>query len=580
MFAYALSMQLRLDAADRLVELVEERRGPVFAEEAARRLFALRHAPVGLARELLDEVVADDARLAWRGDSVGLAEPLGAGVGIEAATYVVVDLETTGLTAANAAICEIGAVRVRELELAEEFQTLVDPGRPLGAAVSALTGLRDGELRKAPRPAVAVRRFLDFADDAVLVAHNARFDLSFLDRETERLTGARLANPVVDTVGLARRLLAGRASRVGLAPLARLLGTAARPCHRALPDAQATAEILLVLLGLAQERGAETVADLSELAAPRVRKVYAKRTLAFGAPCSPGVYLFRDRHDQVLYVGRARDLRARLRSYFRTDRQRPAVEAALGALERIEWRVLGSELEAALEELRLIRELRPAANARNVRPDRYVYLRRRGDELVCSATPGELGPLMSRTRARLACRALDGASDGELERPALALPRLRARLRDLAECRRFEDAARLRDRIAALERTVRQLHRLERLRRARCCLLVPAAEPGHVRAVFVAGGRIAAARTLPPGAGVRLEVEAGLAAARAAEPSFAPEHADELLLVGAFLRRPPPELAVAPLDAAEILRLAAGLPGPAAAAAVGPARTRARARAA
>src|ERR1051325_5717416 len=70
-------MQLRLDAADRLVELVEERRGPVSVEEAARRLFALRHAPVGLARSLLDEVVREDARVAWRGDAVGLATPVG-----------------------------------------------------------------------------------------------------------------------------------------------------------------------------------------------------------------------------------------------------------------------------------------------------------------------------------------------------------------------------------------------------------------------------------------------------------------------------------------------------------------------
>src|SRR6202023_1649188 len=176
--------------------------------------------------------------------------------------------------------------------------------------------------------------------------------------------------------------------------------TEVRPCHRALPDAQATAEILVQLIGLAQERGARTVAELVDLAAPRVRKVYAKRTLAFGAPTSPGVYLFRDRHDQVLYVGRARDLQARLRSYFRSDRQRPAVEAALAALERIEWRVLGSELEAGLEELRLIRELRPPANARNVRPDRYVYLRKRGDGVVASAQPTALGPIRSRRGAQ------------------------------------------------------------------------------------------------------------------------------------------------------------------------------------
>jgi DNA polymerase III subunit epsilon len=556
-------MQLRLDAADRLVELVEERRGPVSVDEAARRLFALRSAPVGLARSLLDEVVADDARLAWRGDAVGLAQPPGADLLLENATYVVVDLETTGLRPGTSRICEIGAVRVRELELADEFQTLVDPRVPIGPVISALTGLRDAELRRAPRAELAVRRFLTFAGDAVLVAHNARFDLAFLDRETELLTGARLAGAVVDTVGLARRLLAGRQTRFGLASLAHFFGTAARPCHRALPDAQATAEILVALLGLAQERGARTVADLSALAAPRVRKIYAKRSLAFGAPTAPGVYLFRDRHDQVVYVGRARDLRARLRSYFRTDRQRPAVEAALAALERIEWRVTGSELEAALEELRLIRELRPPGNARAVRPDRYVYLRRRGDGLVCTQAPTALGPLRSRSRARLACRALDGGSDAELSDPALALPRLRARLSDLADCRRYEDAARLRDRIGALEGLVRQLHRNDRLRRLRACLLAPANEPEFVRAVFVADGRICSIRTLPPGDGARVEAETGLAAVRQSDQVtkcyLAAEELDALLVVGTFLRRPPPELRVAPLEAAEIVKRAAAL---------------------
>jgi len=570
MFAYPLRMQLRLDAADRLVELVEERRGPVFVEEAARRLFALRHAPVGLARSLLDEVVGEDARLAWRGDAVGLADPPGADVPLERASFVVVDLETTGLRPGSSRICEIGAVRVRELELEEEFELLVDPGMPVGPVITALTGLRDSDLRGSPHPAIAVRRFLEFAGDAVLVAHNARFDLSFLDRETERSTGARLAGPVIDTVGLARRLLAGRTSRAGLASLAQFFGTAAQPCHRALPDAKATAEILVQLIGLAQERGALTVADLVDLAAPRVRKVYAKRTLAFGAPTAPGVYLFRDAHDNVLYVGRARDLRARLRSYFRTDRQRPAVESALAALERIEWRVCGSELEAALEELRLLRELRPPANARNSRPDRYVYLRRRGDSVVCSSKPSPVGPLKSRARARLAARALRAE---EAERPELALPRLRARLRELADCRRFEDAGRLRDRLAAVEDVVRTMERLERLRRARCCLVVPSAEPGFARGVFVANGRIADVRTLAS----TVEVEAGLAAAALPAPAeLQAEEIDELLLIGTFLRRPPPELRVAPLDADAILRSAAALP----AALAGPARRPARARAA
>lgn len=547
-------MQLRLDAADRLVELVEERRGPVLVDEAARRLFALRSAPVALARTLLEDVVDADARLAWNGDAVALASPPGGGLPLEHATYVVVDLETTGLRPGTSQICEIGAVRVRGLEREAEFETLVDPGMPLGSGVAALTGLSNRQLRGAPPPALAVHRFLLFAGDAVLVAHNARFDLAFLDRETSRLTGSRLANPVVDTVALARRLLAGRVPRASLAQLAWFLGTSVQPCHRALPDAQATAEVLLALIGLAQERGARTVADLVALQATRTRRVWDKRQLAFGAPQRPGVYLFRDRNDQVLYVGCARDLRARLRSYFRSERLRPAVEAAVGATERIEWRVLGSELEAALVELRLIRALRPPANARVARPDRHVWLLKRGDGVVASSRPTTIGPIRSRRKAQAAARAL--LAD-ELERPAAALPRLRRKLAALADARRFEDAARLRDRIAALEHVCRDLDRLQRLRALERCLLVPAAEPGLVRAFFLAGGRVAAERTLPPGGGAHLEVEAGLAAARRGGEL----DIDELFLVARFLRRPPPELAIVPLERDAILAAARSVPG-------------------
>ena len=547
-------MQLRLDAADRLVELVEEQRGPVVAEEAARRLFALRQAPVALARSLLTDVVETDARLAWSGDAVALAEPPGASLLLEEATFVVVDLETTGLRPGRSGICEIGAVRLRGFETEAEFQTLVDPGLPIAASASAVTGLRNEQLRGAPGSAEAVRSFLAFAGDSVLVAHNARFDLAFLDRETERLTGSRIGAPVIDTVRLARTLLAGRVAGFGLAQLAWFLGTAETPCHRALPDARATAELLLALIGLAQERGARTVADVGALAATRTRRLLDKRHLAYGAPTRPGIYLFLGRQGQVLYVGRARDLRARLRSYFRSDRQRPAVEAAVAATERIEWRVTGSELEAALEELRLIRELRPPGNARVSRPERHVWLRQRGDTVVASTRPSPVGPLRSRRTAQLAARAL---LPEELAQPGAALPRLRKRLRTLAEAQRFEDAGRLRDRIGALERVCRELERLDRVRRLRCCVLLPAGEAGYVRAVFVAGGRVASERTLPPGGGAALEIEAGLAAAR--RPGEL--DLDEILLVDSFLRRPPPELRVAPLDRDAILRARAAVVG-------------------
>jgi DNA polymerase III subunit epsilon len=548
-------VQLALDALDRLVETLEER-GPLSATEAARSLFATSSISDGLAGSLLADVTAGDSRVVFAGATVSLARE-GADPLLEDAELVVFDLETTGLSAGRDRICEIGAVRVKGLELADSFQSLVNPRVGLPEPVARLTGLRDEELRGAPSIAGVLPRFLAFAGDELLVAHNARFDQRFLEQQLLLVHGRRLSEPPLCTAALARRLLEGRLRRVGLASLAHFFGVPTRPRHRALPDAEATAQVLVHLIGLAQELGARRLSELRAVAAPRKRKVYDKRSLARGAPNRPGVYLFRDRHGQVLYVGRARDLRARLRSYFRSERQRPSVEAALLALDRIEWRVLGSELEAALEELRLIRELQPPANSRSRRKEHGVYLRRRGDDFVVTKTATALGPITSRRRASLAARALASCSDEELDRllEGGPLPRLRERLAHLAESLRYEEAGRLRDRIEALEGVVERLRRLERLRGLEACLVAPSGEAGWQKAFFVHRGRVCAVRSLPPGAGARLELEAGLAACRSTcdlGETLSADQAEDLLLLDGFIRRPPPELAVLPLDAARI----------------------------
>ncbi|MET0261166.1 MAG: exonuclease domain-containing protein [Gaiellaceae bacterium] len=542
-------MQLALDALDRLVETLEET-GPLSTVEAARSLFATSSISEGLAASLLVDVTAGDSRVVCSGASVSLTgetrDPL-----LDEAAFVVFDLETTGLSAQRDRICEIGAVRVQGLELVDSFQSLVNPGVALPGPVERLTGLRTAELRRAPPVRKVLPRFLAFAGDDLLVAHNAGFDQRFLERELQVREGRRLSQPPLCTAALARRLLEGRLRKVGLASLAHFFGVGTTPCHRALPDAEATAEVLLCLIGLAQELGARRLSELRLLAAPRRRRVYGKRALARRAPARPGVYLFRDKHDQVLYVGRARDLRARLRSYFRSERQRPSVEAALLALERIEWRVLGSELEAALEELRLIRELGPPANSRSRRKEHGVYLRSRGDELVVTKQPTELGPLTSRRQASLAARALAFSTGEERERllEGAPLQRLRERLAYLSESLRYEEAARLRDRLEALERVIDRLRRLAELRELEACLIAPAAEPGWRKAFFVAGCKVRAVRSLPPGAGARLELAAGAVACSPSserEP-LTPEQAEELLLLDGFIRRPPPELSVLPL---------------------------------
>jgi DNA polymerase III subunit epsilon len=550
MFAFIGLVQLALDGLDRLVASLEEQ-GSLPAVEAARLLFASSSIPVGLASSLLTEVCAGDSRIVCTGAAVSLAgtpDP-----SLDAAEFVVFDLETTGLSSQTSRICELGAVRVRALELVDRFQSLVDPGVPLPQPVARLTGLNERELHGAPPVGTVVGRFLSFAGDAPLVAHNARFDQRFIERQLRRRESRRLAEPPLCTAALARRVLAGRLSRVSLSSLADFFGVPTAPCHRALPDAEATAQVLIRLIELAQELGARRLSELRTLAAPRKWRVHSKRPLIRDAPTRPGVYLFRDRHDQVLYVGRARDLRARLRSYFQGETQRSSVEAALLALERVEWRVLGSELEAAREELRLIRELQPPANSRSRQQHRSVYLRRRGEEFVVTKTPTELGPIGSRRQAALAARALARATPEELAQLLAGgpLPRLRQRVADLAENLRYEEAARLRDRLKALEHVLERLRQLEDLRKLDACLIAPALTPGWRKAFFVRAGALCAVRSLSPGPGARLEINAGLTIARHIPRERQPltgEQAEDMLLLGSFIRRPPPELTVIRLD--------------------------------
>src|ERR671910_3849548 len=180
-------VQLALDALDRFVDMLEER-GSLSAVEAAHSLFATSSISEDLACSLLAELTAGDSRLVCAGATVSLAggraDPL-----LEEAEFVVFDLETTGLSAARCHICELGAVRVRALEPVESFQSLVNPGVALPEPVARLTGLREQELRCAPSVSNVLKRFRLFAGEDLLVAHNARFDQRFLERQLLRVHG-------------------------------------------------------------------------------------------------------------------------------------------------------------------------------------------------------------------------------------------------------------------------------------------------------------------------------------------------------------------------------------------------------
>ena len=177
--------------------------------------------------------------------------------------FVIVDVETTGWLPEEAGIIEIGAVRVSGSRIQAQFCTLVNPVRPVPADITALTGITDAMVGLAPPISVAMPRFLAFASDCLLTAHNAAFDISFLSAACGTAGISWPAFPVLDTVALARLVLgAAEVPDCKLRTLANFFATKTLPCHRALPDAVATAEVLQGLLRRLAIAGVRTLAEL------------------------------------------------------------------------------------------------------------------------------------------------------------------------------------------------------------------------------------------------------------------------------------------------------------------------------
>jgi DNA polymerase-3 subunit epsilon len=187
-------------------------------------------------------------------------------------TLVVVDVETTGWLHEQAELTEIGAVRLCGRELTGEFSSLVRPAGPIPADITALTGITDQMVSRAPRAGPALRAFLAFAGECVLVAHNAPFDLGFLTTAAAASGVDWPALAVLDTAVLARLLLGpDQVPDCRLGTLAGYFGARTVPCHRALADARATADVLAGLLSLAAARSRPGVGRAAGLAAAPAR---------------------------------------------------------------------------------------------------------------------------------------------------------------------------------------------------------------------------------------------------------------------------------------------------------------------
>jgi DNA polymerase-3 subunit epsilon len=289
-------------------------------------------------------------------------------------TFCVVDLETTGASAATCAITEVGAARYRGGDCLGTFQTLVDADAPVDPAVTALTGITDAMLRGCPPIDAVLPALAEFAGGAVLVGHNVRFDVSFLDAALHASDRGAVGARTVDTVALARRLLGDETPDLRLATLAEALALPRRPSHRALDDVLATADLLHALLERAAGLGVVMLDDL--LALPHLARhaPAAKLRLTARLPRGPGVYVLRDAQGSVLRVEAAADVRRAVRDLFARDPGR-GVRHLLRTVDAVDHVPCDSPAEAATRADEMAATMLPPARRRRRRPAADAGLR-------------------------------------------------------------------------------------------------------------------------------------------------------------------------------------------------------------
>jgi DNA polymerase-3 subunit epsilon len=411
---------------------------------------------------------------------------------------------------------------------------------------------------------------------------------------------------VVDTAALARRVfLDDEVPNHKLGTLATYLRTRHRPTHRALADARATVDLLHALIG---RLGSHQVFDLDAMVAfasaitPAQRR---KRYLAEGLPDAPGVYIFRDGQGRPLYIGKSGSISTRVRSYFTASETRKRISEMIHIAERVEALVCAHSLEAEVLELRLIAAHQPPYNRRSKHQDRAVWLKLTTDAYprlsmvarVRDDTATYLGPFPSRRLAQLAADAVYDAlplrrctrslsprqatstcaladlgrcaapcdlrvSPSEYGQrasrpfvevvtgdPGIVVRRLLARIDRLSTAHRFEDAARVRGRLAALLRAVLRTQRLTALTSLDEVVAARPDTAGGWELAIVRHGRLVAAGRSSPATHPRTTLAGLLANAEAVPRRPGPTpcaSAEETERILAWLERPEVRLVECP----------------------------------
>lgn len=518
------------------------------------------------------------------------------GTPLSQVTFVVVDLETTGGSPRECGITEIGAVKVRGGEVIGELATLVNPGIEIPPFIAALTGITNAMVAGAPSIESVLPSWVEFSRGAVIVAHNAPFDVGFLKAAAQRHGVLWRPGRVLDTVRLARQVLGRDEVRNHkLATLAPYFRASTTPTHRALDDARATVDVLHGLIERVGNLGVHTWEDLQTFSSRVPPERRRKRHLAATLPAEPGVYLFTGPSSEVLYVGTSTSIRTRVRSYFTSSETRPRMGEMVRLATGVTPIVCQTRLEAQVREVRLIAEHSPRYNRRSKNPTKAPWVKLTDEAFprlsVVRSTRGSgtyLGPFGSASAAASAIEALHEAfplrqCTGRLPATPAATASaclladlgrcgapcvgrqtregyatvadqvrrvisgavtpvsaaLLARIARLSASERYEEAARDRDRLESFLRAATRTQRRAPLEAVRELVAATRRQRGGWELILVRRGSLAGVMTTPPGADPMPYIAALKATgALAPAPTGAPVLVEETELVSDWLAQP------------------------------------------
>jgi DNA polymerase-3 subunit epsilon len=306
-------------------------------------------------------------------------------VNIWEANYVVVDVETTGNQPTQSRIIDIAAVNLRNGNLEEVFSSLVNPHQFIPAFISQMTGITNEAVFFAPEAKEVMPKFLHSFnfENSIFVAHNANFDYSFVKETLQRIGVVDFEYPVLDTLKLARRVLADTQKK-SVGSLAAYFGIKVRNRHTALGDAKATAKILFNLLEIIEEE--HEITSLEELLNFQNKRLsyFNPKPDSFNyledklkqTPEAPGVYHFLDSKKKIIYVGKAKNLKARVSSYFRPGNiTSPKLKELIEHIRDLTTTETNNELSALVLESKEIKALQPKYNFAGRKMRRLPFLK-------------------------------------------------------------------------------------------------------------------------------------------------------------------------------------------------------------